>query len=682
MSERRHRYSPRRHHRPERSGTDGRTVSAVGTTPSAPPDTLRPESDQLGDEFARLDALTARLDLLETQIADFDPLPDAAPVIVDPQPASAPKPLLSPFTKMDRGTRRHVTAMVLAGVLWLVGAIGVAWTASGGYGLVEILPLTVFAALFILIVGFALAVTRHDSTIVPGAYTVLLTVFLHALPAVIYPLVRFSWAWKHIGIVDYILRFDAVDPTVAVDNVYHYWPGFFGVAAVATQSAGFDSAASFAAWAPLVFNLLSVLTLFTLYRSFTDDRRLIWTGIWLFVLANWVGQDYFAPQALAFFLYIVVLTILVRWFAKVPQPKPGKRIPMTGAAESLDRSSTAGIVLSGIVAVSMVAIAVSHQLTPVMLVVALIALTLFRVIKPVWPPVAMIIFTLMWMFGFARDFVASRLADILSSFGGLQANLETGVSNLAVASVAQTNVALTSRLLTVGVILLGGIGFLRLVRWVRVPKAAVVLGAAPAVIVVLSPYGGEGLFRAYLFALPFVVFFGAALWFPVRVVGRKWITAVGLVLLSVVMLGAFLVAEFGADERQVFTAQELEGARYVYEHGAPGSLLVQGSRDYPTQFTNYENFVYVTLDRSYPHTLGRLADDPTGTLVEWMTDPQYTDGFILITRSQLASVERLGTMITPSLPFVVEALEESDQFEVAFENDDAVVFVLADGVTR
>ncbi|OSC55935.1 hypothetical protein B5181_35260, partial [Streptomyces sp. 4F] len=62
---------------------------------------------------------------------------------------------------------------------------------------------------------------------------------------------------------------------------------------------GVDNAAMYMAWWPLVSSVLLLLPLLLIYRTFTEDRRLIWTAVWLFCVGNWVGQDYFSPQSVA-----------------------------------------------------------------------------------------------------------------------------------------------------------------------------------------------------------------------------------------------------------------------------------------------------------------------------------------------------------------------------------------------
>ena len=48
------------------------------------------------------------------------------------------------------------------------------------------------------------------------------------------------------------------------------------------------------------------------------DGRAVWAGVWIFFATNWVGQDYFSPQGLVYALYLVVLAILLTWFAGPP----------------------------------------------------------------------------------------------------------------------------------------------------------------------------------------------------------------------------------------------------------------------------------------------------------------------------------------------------------------------------
>src|SRR5207244_11753971 len=73
----------------------------------------------------------------------------------------------------------------------------------------------------------------------------------------------------------------------------------------------------FVDWTPVFFNLIYLGPLYIIFTSATTDKRLVWLGLWFFFLTKWVDQDHFSPQAFDFFLYLVIIAILLKWF-KVP----------------------------------------------------------------------------------------------------------------------------------------------------------------------------------------------------------------------------------------------------------------------------------------------------------------------------------------------------------------------------
>ena len=49
-------------------------------------------------------------------------------------------------------------------------------------------------------------------------------------------------------------------------------------------------------------------------RNLRISWRAQWLAGFLFVVGNWVGQDYFSPQSFNYLLYLVFVAILVNWF--------------------------------------------------------------------------------------------------------------------------------------------------------------------------------------------------------------------------------------------------------------------------------------------------------------------------------------------------------------------------------
>ena len=220
----------------------------------------------------------------------------------------------------------YVAGLSAALALWVLALVNTDPRGMNDLGLLAVLPPTFFCALALLIVSFAALVHRMpERSGLLAAHIVALIAILHATPAIIYGTLRYSWAWKHTGIIDYIQRTGEVAPTIHVLDVYHNWPGFFAQNALLNELAGLSSSVDLASWGPLFFNLLLFGAVLFVFSALTRDRRIIWIGTFLFFIANWVGQDYFAPQAFAFFCYLVLLGVVLRWLRTGPDD-PGARV--------------------------------------------------------------------------------------------------------------------------------------------------------------------------------------------------------------------------------------------------------------------------------------------------------------------------------------------------------------------
>jgi hypothetical protein len=233
---------------------------------------------------------------------------------------------------------------VLSIALWAVGLAGADPRAMDNLGLLSLFGPANVAALLLLAAGAVIGLHRGARERLLALQLVTFLALIHATPAVLYGTLRYAWAWKHVGIVDYILRHGGVDPTINVSGIYHNWPGFFVGSALVTTLAGRENLLTIASWAPFAFNVMNLVVLRFVLRGLTQDRRLIWLSLWFFFLINWVGQDYFSPQAMAYVLYLACIGLVIRG--------------VTGWSRL-----TLFIFL-------VAAIAVSHQLTPIMLFIA------------------------------------------------------------------------------------------------------------------------------------------------------------------------------------------------------------------------------------------------------------------------------------------------------------------------
>lgn len=222
--------------------------------------------------------------------------------------------------------------LVIVG-LWALSIGGIPLRDMTDIGLISVMPASALALLALLTISFCLALYgRPLRPWVAFLHVAALIVILYGVTAFIEDNARFSSVYRHIGIIDNIIRNGDVDPNI---DAYFNWPGFFALGAMISQAAGLDSPLAMAGWGALVFNFLFLAPLLVIFRWASDDPRVWWLGLWVFFSANWVGQDYLSPQAVAYTLWLAMLAALLTWFT----PRPAvlaQRPSVAWALELLD----------------------------------------------------------------------------------------------------------------------------------------------------------------------------------------------------------------------------------------------------------------------------------------------------------------------------------------------------------
>src|SRR5439155_18291551 len=186
-------------------------------------------------------------------------------------------------------------------ILWLAAMM---WADLGrltDLGMVSVLPLWSYLSFIPIVSAFVLVLTGpRPSTWLLAAIVVVLLLMLYGAVPFIEGEPRFSPSWRHIGVIDYVTRHGGVDPTL---DAYDNWPGMFILASAVGGAIGLTDWTGLALWAPVWFNLLFLPPLYVLLSALTDDRRAVWLALWLFYLMDWIGHDYFSPQACGLFFF-------------------------------------------------------------------------------------------------------------------------------------------------------------------------------------------------------------------------------------------------------------------------------------------------------------------------------------------------------------------------------------------
>ena len=288
----------------------------------------------------------------------------------------------------------------------------------------------------------------------------------------------------------------AVDRSI---DIYNNWSGFFALNAWLSSLTGI-SAVAYAGWAQVFFNLANVVALRFALRGVTSDERLLWTATLFFLLGNWVGQDYLAPQAFAFVLSLVVLGLCLR-YGTAPRPSRSSlarwsmgaldrlhlrllnRMPMDEPRPPAPLSTRGTVVVGGLCYVPIV---ISHQLTPVILLIGVTGLAVIARRVPLWVPIAMAVVEMWWLwlawphissvFNIFDPAVFSTIAPRI--FGPPPRKTPTGYV-IGDAPPGFELVAYAVRLETVIIVILAAVGIARRLRIGHRDLAAAVLLVAP-----------------------------------------------------------------------------------------------------------------------------------------------------------------------------------------------------------
>lgn len=563
--------------------------------------------------------------------------------------------------------RAPYLALPLALLLWLFSLRSVDLTAMNDLGLLQVLPPTYWIAVAVLTGGFLLAL--RDRRVRTGwltAYLLGLIAMIHATPSLLYPTLRYSWAWKHLAVLDAMIRNNGPVPDAEGFDIYNQWPGFFVLSGLVLRITGLDSALGYAAWAPAVTNALLMAPLLLLYRAVSTNRRLVWGALWIYYSTAWVGQDYFAPQAFAFLLFVTVLALVVR---QLPDGRtPGGSHPLSPSDRVGYRSGRLPLVL-----LLEAAIVVSHQLTPLMLCCVLAALAIprrnRRVVLP--PLAAALVFTVVWDFTVARRFVTGNLPELLEGLTTPDVNIVSGLAGLGAAAPGQVVVAWVDRGLSATVVLLALVAIWRR-PWTRrtgLPLAAL----APFPLLAANSYGGEMVFRVYLFALPSCAFLVAAL--LLRPGPRPRLRAVASVTVMVALLGGLFFGYYSKEKMNYFAPGEVTAAHRLIELAPPGAVVVSVTGNVPGAADRYDQHPRIQLNQDSEQTRQLLLTDPLAGLLNAtaFADPG-TPAYLILSRGQANECFLTGVLPTDTVARLGSAVDRLPRFTVVFRNDDAVVY--------
>jgi hypothetical protein len=582
--------------------------------------------------------------------------------------ASTPARVRSRHARSSRTlTVIHACLAVSAFLLWGISLPLVDLSALSGWGMLSAVPLTWWFAVASMVPYLIGALQGRCPTWVLCTYHAALLAVLFGTTAATYRTPRFPWTYKHVGVVEHMLATGQVDRSI---DIYNNWPGFFLAAAFVSRFTGV-STLDLARWAEPCFALMVSGALVFAVHGVTRDRRLVWVTLLVFTLGNWVGQNYFAPQALATVFALLFLGGVVRWLPirdPSDRPVPRRLVAVLNRhgqpaqlAVSPRRPPVWGLPLATVLFAGVV---VTHQLTPVAVLMQILLLAVLVRVRRPWVILVWIILEVAWV-ARAWTFVSSRWSIFAPDGIATPESAARLIPSLpGVDLVSKTPMAL------VGIMcLLAGSAFIwRYLRRRSLEVVAFAFAAAPPLLVPVQSYGGEGLFRAYLYALPWIAYLVArmvlAVWSDVT--WTRWVLTAcvsGVTCVSLcAMLGSELVVhvpEQDVTASQWFETNTPEGSYAVQLAGAGVPLLVT---------ENYPRHLHppVALNETREFNPGRTPTRTLLALARRAFDENGPGGYFVMTEEQYTYSRVYGQASQEQIQALVAAISTSAEYRVVY----------------
>lgn len=549
----------------------------------------------------------------------------------------------------------------------------------GGLGLISVLPLPTLVGAALLAVVFAslLWLGREHRALL--LVTLLATVVsLHALPALIETEPRFATAWQHLGFLDYIDRTGSAVPDL---DARWSWPGFFAVAAFAAQACGVSDLTEVIRWWPLTMQLLYLVPMFLLVRSLRASWRAKWTGIWIFVLSGWVGQDYFSPQGFTYLLYLVFAAVLLVWF-RAPHVIWTKRRPGEVEVEPANRRQQAVLlmVVIGLFAASVPA----HQLTPFVMLGVLTGLVLLGKSELRGLPVLFGVMVTAWIGFLAEPYWSGHFDDLFGGVGGVGSNVSSSVSGRIEGGSSTHKLVLYTR-----VLLAGGVMAFACWGWWRRrfhhyrERSLLVLTFVPFLGFGMQSYGGEMALRVFMFALPGAALLAGLALFPrtgvtpkERDKDRVSLAPLAALMAGLVLMGGFLVARWGNEPFERIRPGEVAAMEYVYAHDDPTVRLLWLSDDPVNVVTPSMPWGSRDMEKvEYLPTLAPIDPVLVSGLVKSLKDAG-PNSYLMINRGQVTYLRMDVGYSAAWEPRLIRHLDERQELKKVFANDDVTMYAL------
>ncbi|MGN8050893.1 glycosyltransferase [Curtobacterium sp. 22159] len=541
---------------------------------------------------------------------------------------------------------------------------------SLGVGLVVGLAIVVAAAVVALVRGRGVAVP----VVVLGGVVQLAQAITYGMPTVMA-------AARHIGVLEYIRRWGATNPSA---DIFQTWSGLFAGGAWVADVGGIVNAMTIAAWVPVLLAFTTTIAVGLLAAHWLPGVRRPWIAAFLTAMTGSLNTTYFSPQSTGILLSIVILVLATGPLRRTSVTTADGTITSTLRARRVGLSRVVAIAVIGVVLV------VTHQISPYLTVAALVTLVVFRLLRPWWLPLVVLVPAV--AFAVTNGDVLGKFVSI-AAVGRVLDNVQPPTHDMTVLPEPLVT-RLAFDVPAVALVVLGLVALTTvLLRRDRVHWGLLAAAASPISLLVATNYGQEGIFRVVLFATPWIAVLAAGLPYPsgrLAPVGRLVRRSVRPTAVRAVVAGTAVAAMVGVgafgqtalDWNRVTTRSESAATQY-YDRTAPkGSMmLLTGSANAVPSNTGARYFDVGYLSREalgpYPAPTGYDPDaDVSAMTKQLVLDWPATEYYALVAEPFGAYDERYGYQTDADYQRLAASMASSPYWKRVWSSGTTAVYEL------
>lgn len=623
----------------------------------------------------------------------------------------------SPLTRGVLSLHSSDLMLLLAVGLWAFGLSRVSAVRLGPYGLPPDLPILVYAGFAVFLISATCELSRARlSSLRMAVHAAALVVMLYGIAPLVYYEGRYEWLYKTVGVVQYINAHGRLNPSI---DIYQNWPGFFAFAAWLDRVAGVGSPLAYAKWAQVAFELGALPLLYLIYSALGLSLRQRWVAILLYSASNWIGQDYFSPQALGTILSLGIMAIALRWLypvahtgepATVSLPIRHKDRFLMGRTSAKTEGQRFGPRAAAVIVIIAIfsVLTFTHQISPYMLAEQLGTLALIRLLRPRWLPFLLAAIAVAYLIPH-YSFVSSHYG-VTSSIGHFFTNIKPPSFSAPNVSPAQKFIQTCAEALSIGVWALAGLGAWLNRRTGRAILGTLLLAYSPVLVLVMGSYGNEGILRVYLFSLTWSAALAAMALAPttraasapnrsafVRIfrllqkvprstahmlrvpIGWRRPGVLRIPVTLAIILALFFPSFFGDDAFNYMTRAEVNETAAFWLHAQPGHVFLPLDAVPIADTWRYNLFSWSPI---FGSTLYQSSVPPTYSIAEQLAQKAdakthgHEPAYVIITPNMVAYNNAYGITSPASFFILLDSLRRSHSWKLVLNRAGVIIFEL------